>query len=50
MEMTETRVIVACPGTGEQGEVGCVGGHGRTGTALAILAILTGHPAADAVA
>lgn len=36
--------------TGEQVEVGCIGGHGRTGTALAILAILTGHPAADAVA
>ena len=31
-------------------EVGCLGGHGRTGTALACLAILTGHPAADAVA
>jgi len=31
-------------------EVGCIGGHGRIGTALAILAILTGHPAADAVA
>jgi len=36
--------------TGERVEVGCIGGHGRTGTALAILAILTGHPAADAVA
>jgi hypothetical protein len=36
--------------TGERVEIGCIGGHGRTGTALAILAILTGHPAADAVA
>ena len=27
-----------------------LGGHGRTGTALACLAILTGHPATDAVA
>lgn len=31
-------------------EVGCIGGHGRTGTALACLAVLTGHPAQDAVA
>jgi hypothetical protein len=35
---------------GERVEVGCLGGHGRTGTALACLALLTGHPAADAVA
>lgn len=35
---------------GEQVEVGCIGGHGRTGTALACLAVLAGHPAADAVA
>jgi hypothetical protein len=31
-------------------EVGCLGGHGRTGTALACLAILTGLPPEDAVA
>jgi protein-tyrosine phosphatase len=30
-------------------EIGCLGGHGRTGTALACLAIRTGHPAGDAV-
>ncbi|MDQ3106193.1 MAG: hypothetical protein M3Q68_00115 [Actinomycetota bacterium] len=30
-------------------EVGCLGGHGRTGTALACLAVLTGTPANDAV-
>lgn len=34
---------------GERVEVGCLGGHGRTGTALATLAVLTGHPADDAV-
>ncbi len=31
-------------------EVGCLGGHGRTGTALACLAVLTGTPANEAVA
>lgn len=35
---------------GERVEVGCLGGHGRTGTALACLAILTGHPHGEAVA
>jgi len=30
-------------------EVGCLGGHGRTGTALGCLAILCGHPPAEAV-
>jgi len=35
---------------GERVEVGCFGGHGRTGTALACLAVLTGTPATDAVA
>jgi hypothetical protein len=34
---------------GERVEVGCLGGHGRTGTALACLAVLTGTPADDAV-
>lgn len=34
---------------GERVELGCLGGHGRTGTALALLAVLTGHPADDAV-
>ena len=36
--------------SGQNVEVACLGGHGRTGTALACLAILTGHPARDAVA
>jgi len=35
---------------GERVEVGCLGGHGRTGTALACLAILAGAPPAEAVA
>lgn len=35
---------------GERVEVGCLGGHGRTGTALACLAVLAGTPANDAVA
>jgi protein-tyrosine phosphatase len=34
---------------GQRVEIGCVGGHGRTGTALAALAVLTGHPSAEAV-
>jgi hypothetical protein len=34
---------------GQQVEVGCLGGHGRTGTALACLAVLSGHPADQAV-
>ncbi|PCG83038.1 protein phosphatase [Streptomyces sp. WZ.A104] len=35
---------------GERVEVACGGGMGRTGTALACLAVLDGVPAADAVA
>ena len=34
---------------GEQVEVACRGGVGRTGTALAALAVLDGLPAGDAV-
>jgi hypothetical protein len=34
---------------GEHVEIGCVGAHGRTGTALAALAVLSGVPPADAV-
>jgi hypothetical protein len=30
-------------------EVGCLGGHGRTGTALACLAILCGYPPVEAI-
>jgi hypothetical protein len=35
---------------GERVEIGCLGGHGRTGTALACLAVLTGTPPGEAVA
>jgi hypothetical protein len=35
---------------GQRVEVGCLGGHGRTGTAVACLAVLTGCPAEEAVA
>jgi len=35
---------------GERVEVACDGGTGRTGTVIACMAILAGHPAADAVA
>jgi len=34
----------------ERVEIACAGGHGRTGTALACLAILDGVPRAEAVA
>ena len=34
----------------ERVEIGCTGGRGRTGTALACLAILDGVPGAEAVA
>jgi hypothetical protein len=34
---------------GERVEIGCLGGHGRTGTALACLAVLAGTPPAEAV-
>ena len=36
--------------SGEHVEVGCLGGHGRTGTALACLAVMTGTPPGEAVA
>jgi hypothetical protein len=35
---------------GRRVEVACTGGTGRTGTVLACMAILAGHPADDAVA
>ncbi len=34
---------------GERVEVGCIGGHGRTGTVLACMAVLAGVPASHAV-
>lgn len=36
--------------SGERVEIGCYGGHGRTGTALAVLAVLCGHQPHQAVA
>jgi protein-tyrosine phosphatase len=38
------------PAEGERVEVACEGGRGRTGTALACLAVLDGVPAGEAVA
>jgi hypothetical protein len=35
---------------GERVEVACTGGTGRTGTVIACMAVLAGHPAPDAVA
>jgi Protein-tyrosine phosphatase len=35
--------------TGELVEVACDGGNGRTGTVIACMAVLAGHPADDAV-
>lgn len=35
---------------GQRVEIACGGGTGRTGTVIACMAILAGHPAADAVA
>jgi len=34
---------------GERVEVACGGGNGRTGTVIACMAVLAGHPAADAL-
>jgi protein-tyrosine phosphatase len=50
-EETAARIISAFERAkaGEQVEVGCVGGLGRTGTVLACMAILSGTPADDAV-
>jgi hypothetical protein len=35
--------------SGQRVELGCWGGHGRTGTALAVVVALSGYPADDAV-
>ncbi|OZM81760.1 protein-tyrosine phosphatase family protein [Pseudonocardia sp. MH-G8] len=36
--------------SGQRVEVACTGGTGRTGTVIACMAVLAGHPAADALA
>lgn len=43
------KIILERARSGQDVEVGCLGGHGRTGTALACLAVLAGHPARHAV-
>jgi protein-tyrosine phosphatase len=44
------RTVLDRSRAGERVEVGCLGGHGRTGTALACLAVLTGEDPRSAVA
>ena len=41
--------VLARARAGDAVEIGCLGGHGRTGTALACLAVLIGTPSAEAV-
>ena len=48
--LRENLVEVLARSSTERVEVGCMGGRGRTGTALACLAILDDAPATDAVA
>lgn len=47
--LTALRSLHARARAGEQVELGCLGGHGRTGTAVALLAVLAGHPEGTAV-
>ena len=42
--------LLARARAGDAVEIGCLGGHGRTGTALACLAVLTGTAPDEAVA
>ena len=44
------RSLLARARGGEQVEIGCLGGHGRTGTTLACVAVLAGARPEDAVA
>jgi len=44
------RTAYAAARDGRRVEITCGGGNGRTGTAIACMAVLAGHPAADAVA
>lgn len=43
------RKVLARALRGDAVEIGCLGGHGRTGTALACLAVMTGTPQEHAV-
>ena len=47
--ITGLRGLLGRARAGERVELGCLGGHGRTGTALAALAILTGLPPTEAI-
>ena len=49
-QLREVLVEALSRSAGERVEVSCPGGTGRTGTALACLAVLDGVPPADAVA
>ena len=48
--LASLRGLLARARAGEAVEIGCLGAHGRTGTALACLAVLTGADPAEAVA
>lgn len=48
--VTALRALRARARRGARVELGCHGGHGRTGTALACLAVLSGEPPEEAVA
>jgi len=43
------RAVLGRARAGQNIELGCIAGHGRTGTALACLAVLSGYPASGAV-
>jgi hypothetical protein len=45
----EIRGAFTRAGAGQRVEVACIGGHGRTGTVLACMAILAGVPSDEAV-
>lgn len=47
--MSTVAAILKRAQDGESVEIGCIGGHGRTGTALACAAVLTGCPPDQAV-
>jgi len=49
-DLRDALTEVLCRAAAERVEVACGGGTGRTGTALACLAVLDGVPAAEAVA
>jgi hypothetical protein len=48
--LSSLKLLLRRARSGELVEIGCLGGHGRTGTALACLAVLAGCPSAEAVA